>query len=517
MSGCCRHLLIFLSCAVACVHGIAAAAAQASARYLGPTPIEIVGESGKQSETRTIQFQTTGAPTIGFETGDLVRSSPGGLPPALIDSGQVRVAPLTPPKAVPAGFAAYEVTVNPLPAFYGVFTGEIKVLVNGAASGTIKLRLTVQYPAAQPIATRPPTLSQPMTASSVLPWSSHLAQRPDKGKFAIAIPGLPEGIEVTGTSGNVVLMSESGQGRLNGTAELKHTPRSAELVVDASAAAPGKYSGTAEIILAGGQRRLLLPVDILVRDNPWRVLLLILIGVLLGQAAKWSNERGSKIITAQDRIFEIEARVQRILPGFGAWLEPTLRELRTTFLIGQYDAVAGLATTAEARIALVERLLRLHERATAIGNDPIRNRIIALKGSIWGQDDLDGINTVVREIATDLVAAEQKPVPVQGTDTADDAEGQHGANAGAGRPSAGRRARQYSIAFGAWIARKLPPVLQFVAILLLAFVGFEAIYLNGSQTFGANPVTDYLSAVVWGLSADVAARTLLSLGRTAGR
>jgi hypothetical protein len=59
---------------------------------------------------------------------------------------------------------------------------------------------------------------------------------------------------------------------------------------------------------------------------------------------------------------------------------------------------------------------------------------------------------------------------------------------------------------------------QFATVVLLAFVGFEAIYLNASaQTFGANPVTDYLSAIVWGLSAEVAARTLLSLGRVAPR
>jgi hypothetical protein len=325
---------------------------------------------------------------------------------------------------------------------------------------------------------------------------------------------LPQGIEVTGTSGDVVLMSDGGQGPLNGTAKIQHTSQNAVLVVDASAAMPGKYSGTAEIVLAQGQRRLLLPIEISVRSSPWWVLLLIVIGVLLGQAAKWSNERGSKIIMAQDRIFEIETRLQRIDPRFAAWLEPTLKELRTTFVDGQYDAIAGLATTAAERFALVERLVRLYGRATVIGSDPLGHRIIALEGSIRGLDDLDGINATVKQIATDLTAAEQKP---KAEDAADAPVGPQGANAVASPPSAGSRARQNAFAFGAWIARKLPPVLQFMAILLVAFVGFEAIYLNGSQTFGANPVTDALSAVVWGLSADVAARTLLSLGRTTDR
>jgi len=43
---------------------------------------------------------------------------------------------------------------------------------------------------------------------------------------------------------------------------------------------------------------------------------------------------------------------------------------------------------------------------------------------------------------------------------------------------------------------------------LVLEIGFEALYMNGSPTFGANPVTDYLTAIIWGLSADVAGRTL---------
>jgi hypothetical protein len=63
----------------------------------------------------------------------------------------------------------------------------------------------------------------------------------------------------------------------------------------------------------------------------------------------------------------------------------------------------------------------------------------------------------------------------------------------------------------------LRPALELIGVLLLAFIGFEALYVNGSATFGANPVTDYLTAIIWGVSADVAARTLTSLGRVPAR
>ena len=79
--------------------------------------------------------------------------------------------------------------------------------------------------------------------------------------------------------------------------------------------------------------------------------------------------------------------------------------------------------------------------------------------------------------------------------------------------TSGRRWERIS-AFATKAAVVLHPSLELIGVLLLAFVGFEALYVNGSATFGANPVADYLTAIVWGLSADVAARTITSLGRT---
>jgi hypothetical protein len=51
-----------------------------------------------------------------------------------------------------------------------------------------------------------------------------------------------------------------------------------------------------------------------------------------------------------------------------------------------------------------------------------------------------------------------------------------------------------------------------LALLLgLLAVGVETLYVNQGLTFGANPVSDYSTLVVWGLSADVASRSLTKL------
>ena len=57
---------------------------------------------------------------------------------------------------------------------------------------------------------------------------------------------------------------------------------------------------------------------------------------------------------------------------------------------------------------------------------------------------------------------------------------------------------------------------EWLGIKLLALVGYEVLYLNGSPTFGAN-FSDYFGVLVWGMGADVAARTITALGRVPAR
>ena len=55
-------------------------------------------------------------------------------------------------------------------------------------------------------------------------------------------------------------------------------------------------------------------------------------------------------------------------------------------------------------------------------------------------------------------------------------------------------------------------LLWIALIVLLVFVGMKTLYVEQGVTFGAGGFADYLSLIVWGLSADVAGRTLANLG-----
>jgi hypothetical protein len=59
-----------------------------------------------------------------------------------------------------------------------------------------------------------------------------------------------------------------------------------------------------------------------------------------------------------------------------------------------------------------------------------------------------------------------------------------------------------------WIAR---PLLFLILLVILVLIGLQTLYINVGATFGAGGVYDYLGLFIWGLSADVAQRTLQSL------
>jgi hypothetical protein len=54
-------------------------------------------------------------------------------------------------------------------------------------------------------------------------------------------------------------------------------------------------------------------------------------------------------------------------------------------------------------------------------------------------------------------------------------------------------------------------LLNVILFIGLVLVGVETLYVNQDLSLGANPLTDYLSLVLWGLSADVASRSLTKL------
>jgi hypothetical protein len=56
--------------------------------------------------------------------------------------------------------------------------------------------------------------------------------------------------------------------------------------------------------------------------------------------------------------------------------------------------------------------------------------------------------------------------------------------------------------------------LYLLLLLLLALVGMKTLYVDAGTTFGSAGLYDYLGLLLWGLSADVAQRSLQQLQTT---
>jgi hypothetical protein len=70
--------------------------------------------------------------------------------------------------------------------------------------------------------------------------------------------------------------------------------------------------------------------------------------------------------------------------------------------------------------------------------------------------------------------------------------------------------RDFAGTRGIWLWQAILAVLLVVG---LTAVGFHTLYAKDSTTFGAGGLGDYITLVAWGLSADVASRTIATIGR----
>ena len=55
------------------------------------------------------------------------------------------------------------------------------------------------------------------------------------------------------------------------------------------------------------------------------------------------------------------------------------------------------------------------------------------------------------------------------------------------------------------------PLISLLILVLLMLLGFQTLYVKSGFTFGVGGLYDYLGLFLWGISADVAQRTLFNL------
>lgn len=312
---------------------------------------------------------------------------------------------------------------------------------------------------------------------------------------------------------------------------------SLQLGLDRSLLPPDHYTGSVYLTLDGQDKRQQIEVDLNVRKGPLLPAVFLLVGILLGRLVKYMQGPGKAKVEGLTAINRVEVKVQHEAdPDDQVILGPMFEEARQTVYCGEADKVQPVLDKIKERLEKLkglraaERFLRDkeqdHDAAKALakiaearrcisdGNDDqakalledVKNTLVQLQESalmgLGGQPD-KGITHAREQVEATLGLIAQPTLSL--------APGQVSTWSKRGRGllvKLSGLSDEWFAEATLWIAR---PLLYFALLFALLWLGMESLYVDKGVSFGAQPLLDYFTVIFWGLSSDVASRTLGNL------
>jgi hypothetical protein len=308
------------------------------------------------------------------------------------------------------------------------------------------------------------------------------------------------------------------------------------LNLDRSAMPPEQYVGAIYLTQANQSNRLVLPVNLSVRSGPLGPIVVLLLGVLLGRLFKYMQEQGGPQVQARKQVYQLEADLREAHPADRKILLPMVRETRQLVYRHQLEAVDTQVTLIQSRRlvlkqlrAIEDQLYERQKRHEPITPEDLLEQLQSARDLIaQGQDDQ--AKTALDQI---LEAASARPRGAAAADLEELESALRGASVNLTK-SARRvvtevetvtplawtdQLQQFLVSLAGltdlvraettfWFVR---PTLYLVLLTGLTLVGLNTLYIEKGETFGARPMADYLVLLFWGLSADVASRSLSTL------
>lgn len=513
--------------------------------------------TGSTNFTRTITLTLSGTGTeakqIQIKRSDLTKEGSTEI----IDRGNVSVgaASLKPGQTADVG-----VTINNV-SRAGKYTGTIKFWLPEQTEADAQVcNVTLQV--GPRIAVVPPTAGSAQIAHcGIFPcaWSHWLPQNLVGNKRGLLIDNQ--------TIGNVpierydVILRGDKTGRILTAAEVRPRiasakppdclpnclPASSSVPVDLEiinkdSIPPDSYVGALRLGLAGADTPSVVNFTLNVRSAPWWPLLVLLFGVIAGRLVKnMSTPEAVLQIKLLKRLFRIQDSVLDLRSDRDRqFLLRHLDDLKARIESGSEteQALTQALDKEEVTARLLRRLEALKDEASKL-TDPVLSEQI-LKKINEAADTLVGGDAVkcaqlITEIEISLRQA-QKDLP---DDAADEltlvnsaldsvrearATGDEAVKVFKVPPAKvpGGPARVMATLAGTDLIGAgtrffvLRPIFFVALLILLTLVGLKSLYIDNGTTFGSGGLYDYLGLFMWGLSAEIAQRTLqtLTLPRT---
>ncbi|MEB3359558.1 MAG: hypothetical protein VKK04_22725 [Synechococcales bacterium] len=307
------------------------------------------------------------------------------------------------------------------------------------------------------------------------------------------------------------------------------------LAINRFAMPPEQYVGKIYLTQADQSNRLILPVNMSVRSGPLLPLLVLLLGIILGRLFKYMEEQGGPQAQVRKKVYQLEADIREAHPGDRQILLPMLQNARKLVYRQQLEAADTQVTLLQSRLGVLKQLRTLEARldeqqkhgesvledafakiqytrdliaggqdneATTVLNEVLQLTTAGSRGA--ATVDLGDMEVALRDVTVDLGRSARNVVTDLGK---------------AAPLSPPERLSRFLVTLSGlsdqvraeatfWFVR---PLLYLVLLTGLTLTGLNTLYIETGETFGARPMADYLALLLWGLSADVASRSLSSL------
>lgn len=297
------------------------------------------------------------------------------------------------------------------------------------------------------------------------------------------------------------------------------------LQVRRNAMPPEQYEGDFHLIFAGRNETVTLPLLVNVRTGPLLPIVALFFGVVLGRLLKYMQERGGPQAEKLRLINRLESDLGAADPADQKLLANALINARKLVFREELEKAGVQIDLIRGRLEVLQQLQRIEQRLAAdeTGNlSPFLDQVDQVRGFLGdGEDDrakrgLEALQAELEgargdETATELGAAAGRAVQVLMPQAP---------MVMAEEPMAPAMRLRKGLLWVAglsdelraeatlWVVR---PVLSLGLLVGLALVGVNELYVEKGVALGAKPLSDYWGLILWGLSADVASRSLSNL------
>lgn len=307
-------------------------------------------------------------------------------------------------------------------------------------------------------------------------------------------------------------------------------------VVNRDRLEPDKYLGTLRFRMDGLNTPAAVNFTLDVRSSPWYPLLVLLFGVIVGRLVQ---RMSSPAAVLQLKLMRRWYGLRSVASGLGD------SQAREVFL-GRLDDVRSRVEVAteteqalttdldkiEVGMRLLRRLERLKSQASLL-SEPTLRADVQNKASAAVTSVIDGkvedAEAAVRQIEVLLVQSADEAADDAGAfaeirilrdsvqDVGDAAtaakevyDRRPPSDPGLGPRFVAALAGSSLMGVGArfWLWR---PIFFLLLLILLVLIGLKSLYIDSGANFGVGGIYDYLGLFMWGLSADIAQRTLQNL------